>query len=163
MRCRLFDFGGVLRIPACYAEEKPEGDPSKTEEGRESECVTPAVADGDGRDQQRRDGCSERAAAVGYAEAEGTLVGGEGLRDRLEAGGEGGAFTEAEHGARDAEADEAEHEAVAAGGDGPDEDCGERGEPEAGAIHPETPDGIGEHVAEAEDEDGVAVLRGGEM
>ena len=39
----------------------------------------------------------------------------------------------------------------------------ERGEPKAGRSIQEAPDGIGDHVAEAEDEDGVAVLRGGEM
>ncbi len=49
---------------------------------------------------------------------------------------------------------------MAAGGDRPDEDGGKGGEPEAGAVHPESPDGVGEHVAEAEDEDGIAVLRG---
>ncbi|HTD97180.1 MAG TPA: hypothetical protein VK627_09625 [Edaphobacter sp.] len=52
---------------------------------------------------------------------------------------------------------------MAAGGNGPEQHSDEGDDPEADAIHPEAPDGIGQHVAEAEDEDGVAVLGGREM
>ena len=97
------------------------------------------------------------------AEAEGASLRRQGQSDGTEAGGKGGSFAEAEQATRDAEAADPSDQRMTGGGERPERHGDEDHHEEAAAVDPVTPDRVGKHVADAEDGNGVTVLRGGEM
>ena len=124
----------------------------------ERKAAVPAIARGDGGDQDGRDEEAGVGAGVEEADGQGALFGGEPLGGGLDGGGEVAGLAEAEEDAGDAEADDAGDQRVADGGERPDDD----GEGVAALGAELVDDAAGEQKADAvgdlEAADDVAVV-----
>ncbi len=135
----------------------PGDHPEKPGHAGDQERGAPAVAHGDGGDDQRRDDGAERASAIGHGDAAGMAARWQPVHGGAQAPGKRRALAEAEDRAGHGKAQEAGEHGVRAAGDGPDGDGHGHAEAQADAVEDGAPDGVGQHVGEAEGADDLAV------